>query len=461
MKLRLPYGQKELQVEIPQRSMLGTVASEPMPLLPDPEKAVADALGHPIGTAPLAELAKGKESACIVVSDNTRPVPNRLLLQAILKTIGADVRRCTVLVASGLHRPLNPGAIQELIGRSLPSSCGVVCHDAEDDEQLVEWGKTRSGIPISLNKHYVESELKILTGLVEPHFMAGYSGGRKSICPGIAGRRTIQLLHSPALLESPRADWCILEGNPVHNEAMEMARTVGVDFIVNVAIDGKKRVSGVFAGDLEAAWHACVAYVSHYSEVGIESEADIVVTTNGGYPQDRNYYQAIKGLVAASRVVRPNGAIVLASECRDGLGKNTFRENLVRLLEMRDPAAYIDDIAVESHFAPDQWEVEKLAQVLRRTRHLYLYSDGLAKEDASLTFTEPVPSVEAGIRRALSLLEEGAKILVMPQGPYVIPTVALRCHKTRCEVQGSNLSSSSRFIRKRDQQSVSKGCRWG
>ncbi len=423
MKLLLPYGKKELPVDIPQRNLLGSVAGEPMPLLPAPEKALADTLCHPLGTAPLAELAKGKRSACIVVSDNTRPVPNDLLLPAILEAIAPSIQRCTILVASGLHSPLSPDAIHELIGMKLPSFCRVICHDAEDNEQLVELGETSRGIPICLNKHYVESDLKILTGLVEPHFMAGYSGGRKSICPGTAGSRTIQLFHSPALLESPQADWCILEGNPVHEEAMEMALTAGADFIVNVAIDEKKRVSGVFAGDLASAWRACVAYISRYVEVDIESEADIVLTTNGGYPQDRNYYQAIKGLVAAARVVRTNGAIILASECRDGLGKPTFRSNLLKLLEMRDPAAYISYIAVESHFTLDQWEVEKLAQVLRRTRRLYLYSEGLAKKDSVLTFAEQIPSVEAGIDRALSLMGDDAKILTMPQGPYVIPTV--------------------------------------
>jgi nickel-dependent lactate racemase len=278
-----------------------------------------------------------------------------------------------------------------------------------------------------VNKTYVESDLKILTGLVEPHFMAGYSGGRKSICPGIAGRRTIQLLHSPLLLGSPRADSCILEGNPVHEEAAEIAGTVGADFIVNVAIDGKKRISKIVAGDLEAAWRACVEHVAQYAEVEIETEADVVIITNGGYPQDRDYYQAVKGLVAASRVVRPNGVIILASECRDGLGSRSFQENLVRLGEMNELAAYLDYISFESHFTLDQWEVEKLIQVLHRTSHLFIYSDGIKKGDAAYTFAERVSSVEKGIDRALALLGDAPKILVMPQGPYVIPTVpALR-----------------------------------
>lgn len=423
VQVSLLYGRKELPVEISQRHLLGVVEIQPMPLLTDPGKTLATALSQPIGTAPLADLAKDRESACIVVSDDTRPVPNRLLLPAILKTIGAHVRRCTVLVASGLHHPLGQGAIQELLGDCLPDSCRVVCHDAQDDEQLVKLGETRRGLPITLNKTYVESDLKILTGLVEPHFMAGYSGGRKSICPGIAGRRTIQLLHSPLLLESPRADSCILEGNPVHEEATEIARTARPDFIVNVAIDGKKRISNIVAGDLEAAWSACVTHVSQYAEVEIETQADIVITTNGGYPQDRNYYQCGKGLVAASRIVKEGGVIILVSECRDGLGSRSFRDNLVRLGEMKDLAAYLDHISTESHFTLDQWGVEKLIQVLRRTSHLFVYSEGLKKEDAAHTCAEQISSVEEGIDRALSLLGDDAKILVMPQGPYVIPTV--------------------------------------
>jgi len=421
--LRLPYGERGLPDEIPQRSLLGAVAGEPMPVLADPANAVADALRYPTGTAPLVELARGRKSACLVVSDNTRPVPNGLLLEAILESISADVRRCTVPIASGMHDPMEPNTVPNLMGRSLPSFCRVECHNAEDEGQLVELGETSSGIPITLNRHYVESDLKILTGLVEPHFMAGYSGGRKSVCPGIAGRRAIELLHSPALMESPQANWCVLEGNPVHDAAMEMAKAAGVDFTMNVAIDSAQRVSRVFAGDLEDAWQEGVRYVSQSSVIKIESQADIVVTTDGGYPQDRNYSQAIKKLSAASRAVRFDGAIVLASECRDGLGKSTFRKCLKHLLEMRDPVAYIDSIARASNIPPDQWEVEKLAQVLRRTRTLYLYSEGITPDDARLSFAEPVLSAEEGVGRALSLLGDDARILLMPQGPYTVPVI--------------------------------------
>jgi nickel-dependent lactate racemase len=422
VKVPLRYGQTDLSIEIPQRHLLGVVEMEPMPVLANPRGALAAALSHPMGTAPLADLAKGKESACVVISDNTRPVPHGLLLPAILKTLGAHVKRTTILVASGLHHPLGQGAIQELVGSRLPDSCRVVCHDAQDNEQLVELGHTGRGLPITINKAYIESDLKILTGLVEPHFMAGYSGGRKSICPGIAGRRTIQLLHSPLLLESPGADSCILEGNPVHEEAMEIARTARADFIVNVAIDGHNRISKITAGELEIAWLACVAHVSRYAEVEIETEADVVITSNGGYPQDRDYYQAVKGLVAASRVVKEGGAIILVSECRDGLGSRSFRDNLVRLREAGDPAKYLAHVGVEAQFTPDQWEVEKLVQVLRRTSHLFVCSEGLEEEDAAYTFAERVCSVDEGIQRALALRGDDARILVMPHGPYVIPT---------------------------------------
>lgn len=392
-----------------------------MPVLSDPAKALADRLAHPIGTAPLVDLPEGKVPACIVVSDNTRPVPpNAVLLPPILEAIGEHVRRCTVLVALRLHVPLRQDAIQELVGGYLPDFCQVVCHDCTRRQPTC---RTSRGLPIAVNKAYVESDLKILTGLVEPHFLAGYSGGRKSICPGIAGRRTIQLLHSPFLLESPRADVCVLEGNPVHEEATEIACAVGADFIVNVAIDGMKCLSNINAGDLEAAWRTFVAHVSQFIAVEIETKADVVITTNGGYPQDRDYYQAIKGLLAASRVVKESGAIILASECRDGLGSRSSRDNLVHLMEIKDPEAYLDYIRVKRHFTLDQWEVEKLIHVLRRTSHLFIYSKGLKKEDAPYTYAERVPPVEEGIVLALSLLGDAAKILVMPQGPYVVPTV--------------------------------------
>ena len=424
MRVELPYGISDLTVDVPDWARV--VAGRQVSPLPDPRAEVERFLANPSGTPPLRDLSRGRRTACIVVSDNTRPVPNDVLLPPIIRSIRESVEKIRVLVATGLHPPLDGVELTSLLGGCDVSSCKVLCHNALDAGQLVSLGETSRGIPISVNRTFFESDLRILTGLVEPHFMAGYSGGRKSVCPGIAGARTIQWFHSPGLLESANADSCLLEGNPVHEESLEIARKVGVDFTVNVAIDDRRRPTKVTAGDLEEAWLECVRFVSSCVEVLVPAKADIVITTNGGYPQDRNYYQAIKGLVAAARVVRKNGVILLVAECRDGLGSEAFRANLERLRDLGDPAAYIDHILEERNFTLDQWEVEKLVHVLRRTRNILMYSEKLSREDQELGFTEPVDSVASGISRAVSMVGSDARILIMPQGPYVIPTVRRR-----------------------------------
>jgi len=421
MQLTLPYGLGSLRVEFPES--VRVLAGPRAPAISDPVRELKASLDAPIAAEPLDALARGRQSACVVVSDNTRPVPNRLLLPPILERLRASVRRTCVLVATGLHAPLGEPEWAELFEGCALEGCEVRCHDALDSSQLVSLGSTARGIPIELNRLYVDSELRVLTGLIEPHFMAGYSGGRKSICPGIAGAETIQWFHSPLLLESPHADSCRLEGNPVHEEATSVARRVGTDLIVNVAIDSERRVTNVVAGDLESAWHEGVRFVASQAEVPIEHEADIVITTNGGHPQDRNFYQAVKGLVAAARAVRKDGAILLLSECRDGIGSPSFRANLELLRRLGDPQAYIDHISQPEHFTRDQWEVEKLVHVLRRTKNLFLLSDGLDSSDCATCFVRPVESVAGGIAKARAVAGSDAEILVMPEGPYLIPTL--------------------------------------
>jgi len=423
MEVDISYGESTLRITLPNDSRARVLRGPRAPRLADPLSQIESRLARPARSPALSALSRGREQACVVISDNTRAVPNHLLLPAILEAIRPFVSRIRVLVASGLHTPLHSDDLSALSNRCSLSDCEVIAHNARDAQALATLGETDGGVPVRLNRAYLDSDLRILTGLVEPHFMAGYSGGRKSICPGIAGAELIQWIHSPQLLESPRADYCILQGNPVHEACVSIARKAEADFIVNLTINSEAKVSHVAAGEMEAAWMDCVKHVSKHAETAVHRPADIVITSNGGFPLDRNYYQAIKGLVSAARVVRENGVIILAAECRDGLGGKAFRSGLRELRDLNDLDAYIDHISSRDSYVDDQWEVEKLVHVLRKTRNLFILSDGLTAGEARLSFAESVSSVEEALSYARSLVGANAGILIMPQGPYLIPTL--------------------------------------
>jgi nickel-dependent lactate racemase len=428
MQIPLLFGTGRLEFHVQGTDRPWIIRREREEAVCVPSVEIRRGFTHPIRSPALAELAQGRRHACIVVSDNTRASPTPLLLEAILDELQGLVPRITVLVATGLHAPLTESQLQELVGPRASRSCEIACHDARDERSLVFMGSTPRGLPILVNRSFVESDLRVLTGLVEPHFMAGYSGGRKSVCPGILGQRSIQFFHSPVLLQSPNADYGILTGNPVHEEAQRVARAVGVDFIANAALDWRQQVARVSTGDLEVAWLDCVQFVQRRAQVAVPRRFDIVITSNGGYPLDRNYYQAVKGLVAAARIVRPGGIIILAAECRDGLGSDDFRRNLRALMAMGSVDAYLSYISEEAHWTIDQWEVEMLAKVLRRVSSVFLYSPGISREDLSVTLAQGIASLEEGLHEARARLGENATVAVMPEGPYLIPFV--KCEET-------------------------------
>src|SRR5215471_17778141 len=300
MQVTLDYGKTGLPVTLPDDRLLAPpLTIRPADPLPNPEATLEAALANPTGTRPLAELAKGKKTACVVVCDITRPVPNKLILPPVLRTIeAAGVPRAgiTILVATGLHRP-NEGA-------ELAKNYRCENHHGKAKEEHEYLGTTPNGVPAWIDKRYIQAELKITTGLIEPHLMAGYSGGRKVICPGIAGLETVKVWHGPKFLEHPKADSGIVEGNPVHEENTRIARMAGCDFIVNVTIDGLRRVTWLGAGDMIQAWEEGVRFCREVVKVGVPQPADVVVTSCAGYPLDTTWYQAVKGLTGALPIVK-------------------------------------------------------------------------------------------------------------------------------------------------------------
>jgi nickel-dependent lactate racemase len=357
----------------------------------------------------------------IVVSDATRPVPNRVLLPPILdelRAAGVPEQAGTVQIATGLHRPASPRELDDILGAELAKRLRVIQHDARDAEAHVDLGHTADGLPIRIDRFYVESDLRILTGLIEPHLMAGYSGGRKALCPGLAAVETIRVAHGPRMLEGHIGPG-IIEGNPLHRALLEVQRRVGAEFLVNVALDRERRIAGVFCGDPEEAHAVGMAFVEDESLVSLDAPADLVITSAGGAPLDATFYQAIKGISTASGILRPGGAILLCAALSSGVGSASF-EKVLRACA--SPAAFEARLEDPSFFAIDQWMVQHLCQAQRRGRVL-LYTDGLPLEAAGELLVEPVESPGQGLARALASLPGKPRIAVIPQGPYVLATV--------------------------------------
>jgi nickel-dependent lactate racemase len=424
MRFKLDYGRTGLEVDLPADRVVGPLQIRPADPLPDPEAAVADALRRPTGTPPLAEVARGRRDACVLVCDVTRPVPNRLILPPLLHTLeGAGIARrdILILVATGLHRPNEGAELEEMLGPDVVANYRVENHHGKVREEHDYLGTTPNGVPVWLDSRYVRADLKITTGLIEPHLMAGYSGGRKVICPGIAGLETVEVWHSPRFLQHPKADCGIVEGNPVHEENTRIALMAGCDFIVNVCVDGQRRVTWVGAGDMIRAWEEGVRFVEGVVKAPVPEPLDVVVTSCAGYPLDTTWYQAVKGLTGALPIVKRGGTIVLAASLSEGVGSPEFRQLIADYPDLSrfsgvDPAA-----------APpckmDEWQLVMQAKVIEHCR-VKVVSDGLPAKTLRRCYVEPAASVEQAVSESLAEYGPRARVAVIPKGPYVLPYVA-------------------------------------
>jgi nickel-dependent lactate racemase len=423
LKVTLDYDRTGLVVELPAERVVGPLTLTDAAPLEDPQRAVAEAIETPVGTRPLRELAKGRQDACILVCDITRPVPNRVILGPLLRVLheaGIPREAVLILVATGLHRASTPAEKIELLGAEIAGSYRVEDHDGTRLDQHTRVGTTPRGIPAWIDTRYVRAGLKIATGMIEPHFMAGYSGGRKLICPGVAALPTIRRWHSPEFLEHPRADSGFLEGNPVHEENTRIARMAGCDFIVNVTIDSQRRVSSVAAGDMEQAFLAGVRFVENLVRAPVARPVDIVVTSSAGYPLDTTFYQSVKGMVGCLPILNPGGTIIIAAGLSQGMGSPEFTSLFD---EHPTLEGFMERIQTPDYFVLDQWQLEELAKVRRKARVKFV-SEGLSAERLARCFVEPAPSVEEAL--AASLLDYGpeAQVAVIPKGPYVMPVLA-------------------------------------
>ena len=423
MQVTLDYGKTGLTVELPDANIVGPLSIKPLAVLSDPVAAVAEKVADPTGCARLSELARGRTSACIAICDITRPVPNQVILECLLPTLeasGIPRDQILILIATGMHRPNEGDELVELVGERIAAEYRIENHHGTIRDEHTYLGESTRGVPVWIDTRYVEADLKITTGLIEPHLMAGFSGGRKLICPGLAALETVKVWHGPDFIEHPKADCGILEGNPVHEENTEIGLLAGCDFIVNVTLDEQRRVTGVVAGDMIEAFEEGVELTRGMVTAEVDAVCDVVVTSSAGYPLDSTFYQAVKGLTGALPIVKEGGRIIIAASLSEGVGSPEF-ESL--FAENSSLDVFMERILGKDYFVMDQWQLEELAKVLRKAKVTFV-SDGLTAERLGELFVEAAESVETAVADALVDYGSDARIAVIPKGPYVLPVVA-------------------------------------
>jgi nickel-dependent lactate racemase len=418
MKVQLAFGKTRLPVDLPVGFRYRILEARSAAPLPDWRDALESALDAPSGAPPLVKMASGKQSAAISVCDITRPAPNSKTLAPLLHRLaqaGIAGENVTIIIATGLHRPASAGEIREIVGAEIAASYRVVNHDARDLAAHRYLGSTASGTPVYIDGRFAAADLHITLGFIEPHLMLGFSGGRKLIAPGLASQETIKVLHSPRFMRDRRAAEGSVEGNPLHRELIEIARMARHDFILDVALARDRSIAGVFAGHPEEAHRHGMSFVSEVMLEELEEPVDAAVTTAAGYPLDLTLYQAIKGVTAASHLVKPGGYILLSAACEEGVGAPEFRR---MVLDGGTDAEFLERI----EYAPvtvDQWQLEKLALATTR-QHVLWHVPGVPPEYQNKLWGDCFPTVESALAHMAAILAPDANVAVIPDGPYVL-----------------------------------------
>jgi nickel-dependent lactate racemase len=418
MRVRLDYGVDGLEVDLPQERV---TIIEPVfrPAVADAHSALLTALRAPLGRPPLRELLRSGQTVAISVCDITRAQPRQEMLAALFEEM-QDIPPddITILIATGTHRTNSPAEVENMLGADIARRLRVVNHDSRDRASLAYVGRTSTDVPVYLNRAWLDADVKITTGFVEPHFFAGFSGGPKMVAPGLAGLETVLVLHDARRIGHPNATWGVTEGNPIHDDVREIARLVGVDFAVDVTLNREQRITAVFAGDLHAEHRAACEAARQDAMRAVESAFDVVLTTNSGFPLDQNLYQAVKGMSAAAKVVKPGGTIVCAAECRDGLPSHGSYGQV--LASQPSPEKLLAMINSPGYSTPDQWQVQIQAQVQMKAT-VMVKAGGLTADALRAAHFDPVEDVTAAVCDAMRTAGPDATLCVLPQGPQTIP----------------------------------------
>ncbi len=417
MITHLQYGKDGLEIEIPSNNIT-TLAPRFIPGLPDEAAAFRDAVRSPINSKPLRELIGANDRVAVVIPDITRPLPSdRLLAWLFAELDHAPAENFVIINGTGSHRVNTPQELEAMVGREVAARYRVVNHNSHDPVTLAFAGKTADGRAVFFNREYVEADKRIAMGFIEPHFMAGFSGGYKGIFPAIAGIDSIMHYHRAGVIGHPHSTWGVLEGNPTQQQIRANGSLLPVDFCVNVTLNRQRQITRFFCGEVIAAHERGCAFSKSTVMIPCEKPFPVVVTTNSGYPLDQNLYQTVKGMSAAAQIVAQDGLIVAASKCNDGFpGHGNFKK---LLFDHDSPQAILDTILAPGFSMYDQWEAQLLAMIRLKAR-VGLYSD-IAPDEVRRAHLEPVAGISAFIADDLNRIGKDAPIAVLPEGPMTIP----------------------------------------
>jgi nickel-dependent lactate racemase len=417
MRIQLDYGNSGLAVGVPDDATI--LEPEFRAPLSDPVAALTQALRSPLGRPPLREMVRPHQRVAISVCDGTRPQPRREMLTAVLGELThVPSDQILILVATGTHRGNTGPELEAMFGADILARYRVVNHDARNAATVACACTTATGVNALINKEFLAADVRITTGVVEPHFFAGFSGGPKMVAPGLAALSTVLELHNASRIGHPMATWAVTEGNPIHDDVRDIARQVGVDFAVDVTLNRDKQITGVYAGDLFLEHREACAAARRDAMRAVPAPFDVVLTSNSGFPLDQNLYQAVKGLSAAARVLKPRGTIVCAAECRDGVPAHGSYAQV--LASATTPQAMLAMITTPGYCVPDQWQAQIQAQVLSAA-HVQVHASGLTADQLRAAHLEPIDDVGEAVRSALRRAGPGATLCVLPQGPRTIP----------------------------------------
>ena len=425
MTTNIAYGRTGLEIRLPDDADITIVEPRYTLGASDQRGIVLDALRTSIASAPLAERAKATDLVGIIFSDITRPTPYHIVIPALLEKLShVPDEKIILLNATGTHRANTEDELATILGADIVRRFRIVQNDCDDEAAHRVVGTTRGGNEIAILGEFLDCDIKILTGFIEPHFFAGMSGGGKAIMPGLASLKTIQRNHSAAHLDHPEVRWGVTEGNPLWEEVRDAALLAEPSYILNVALNRDKEITAVFAGDFLAAHKAGCEYVRDHAMAPVEKEFDIVIASNSGYPLDLNMYQAVKGMSAASRIVRHGGHIVIAADCWDGIPDHGQYGKLLSGAET--PEELLETIRFPGFVAQDMWQAQIHALICQKAT-VHFYSKNLTEEQIRNGFMEPTGDIGATVQW---LINEGAgkRICILPQGPMTIPYVATRLH---------------------------------
>ena len=417
MDIKLPYGRDYLTANIPEDRLGGIISNKLDQFVPQKsqDELVIDAIEHPISSSRLLDLAKGKDNIVIIASDHTRPVPSKVIIPHMIDEIysGNPNANIKILIATGCHRGTTKEELVNKLGKDITDNYEIIVHDCTDTDNLVDLGKLPSGGDLILNRYAYEADLLVSEGFIEPHFFAGFSGGRKSILPGIVSKKTVYANHCSKFIDSEYARAGILENNPIHKDMIYAARAASLAFIVNVVINSKHDVIGAFAGDVNDAHIEGTKFLESLCS-SKPCYSDIVISTNNGYPLDQNVYQAVKGMSTAEMTCNENGVIIMAAKCEDGVGGDEFLKTFKNNPSASSILEEIKKVKQEDTIA-DQWQSQVFARILDKFKVIFISDvDDDTVKDLHMI---PASSIDEAIGIADGILgNSNGKITVIPEG---------------------------------------------